>query len=701
MPKALIIVESPAKTRTINKFLGKEYLVESSMGHIKDLPRKELGVDLDRDFTPSYYIISSKAKILKKLKKLAKGVQRIYLAPDPDREGEAISWHLFNELAKITSDIKRIVFHEITSEAVKEALAHPREVDQRLVNAQQARRVLDRIVGYKLSPLLWKKVRKGLSAGRVQSVTLRLICEREKKIKSFKPEESWSIHTRLQGKSEEIFKADLNKIENKKVKITDQAQAQEISAQIEKEEFVLEKIIRGERKRFPLPPFITSTLQQEAVRRFYFSAKRTMRIAQQLYEGLDIGGGEMVGLITYMRTDSFQVAQSAIKEVREYIRKESGKDFLPPKPRYYKSRKRAQEAHEAIRPTSCYRNPERLKEHLTLEQYRLYSLIWNRFLASQMKEALLEKRTFKIKAGKFFLSSSDSRMKFEGFLSLYPGDNAFNEKSLPTLKEKEALKLLEVLPVQHFTQPPPRFSEASLIKTLEEEGIGRPSTYASIIEVIRSRDYVESHKGNFHPTPLGEIVIELLIKSFPDILNVNFTSYLENKLDEVEEGKADWVDLLHSFYGPFASDLSRAQKEMRYVKKELEEKTDKICEKCGSPMVIKHGRFGKFLSCSDFPKCKNSRPLTIGIGCPKKGCDGEVVQRRTKRKRTFYGCSNYPECNLFSWDRPTGKNCPECDSFLIEKYSKSKSGYIKCANKECSYSELQSNQSTEVNQDTS
>ena len=687
MPKALIIVESPAKTRTINKFLGKEYLVESSMGHIKDLPRKELGVDIDRDFTPSYYIISSKAKTLKKLKKLAKEVQRIYLAPDPDREGEAISWHLYRELKRTTNNIQRIVFHEITSEAVKEALAHPREVDQRLVNAQQARRVLDRIVGYKLSPLLWKKVRKGLSAGRVQSVTLRLICEREKKIKSFKPEESWSIHTRLQGKTEEIFKADLNKIENKKVKITDQTQAQEISAQIEKEEFILEKIIRGERKRFPLPPFITSTLQQEAVRRFHFSAKRTMRIAQQLYEGLDSGGGEMVGLITYMRTDSFQVAQSAIKEVREYIRKESGKDFLPPKPRYYKSRKRAQEAHEAIRPTSCYRNPERLKEHLTLEQYRLYSLIWNRFLASQMKEALLEKRTFKIKAGKFSLSASDSRMKFEGFLSLYPGDNAFNEKSLPALKEKEALKLLEVLPVQHFTQPPPRFSEASLIKTLEEEGIGRPSTYASIIEVIRSRDYVESHKGNFHPTILGEKVIELLVKSFPDILNVNFTSYLENKLDEVEEGKADWVDLLRSFYGPFASDLSRAQKEMRYVKKELEEKTDKICEKCGSPMVIKHGRFGKFLSCSDFPKCKNSRSLTIGIGCPKKGCDGEVVQRRTKRKRTFYGCSNYPECNLFSWDRPTGKSCPECDSFLIEKYSKSKGGYIKCANKECSYSE--------------
>ncbi|HEA47006.1 MAG TPA: type I DNA topoisomerase [bacterium] len=687
MAKTLVIVESPAKARTINKFLGKEYLVKSSMGHIKDLPRKELGVDLDRDFTPHYCIISSKAETLKKLKELAKGVQRVYLAPDPDREGEAISWHLYNELKGITKDIKRIVFHEITKEAIKEALSHPREVDQRLVNAQQARRILDRIVGYKISPLLWRKVRKGLSAGRVQSVTLRLICEREKEIKSFKPEEYWSIHTRLQGKSKEIFKADLNKIEDKRLKVSDQIQAQEISSQLEKEKFILEKIIRREKKRFPLPPFITSTLQQEAVWRFHWKALRTMRIAQQLYEGLDIGGGETVGLITYMRTDSFQVALSAIKEVREYIRKESGKDFLPSRPRYYKSRKRAQEAHEAIRPTSCYRTPERLREHLTLEQYRLYSLIWNRFLASQMKEALLEKRTFKIRAGKFFLSSSDSRMRFEGFLSLYPGDKAFKEKPLPALKEKEALKLLEVLPAQHFTQPPPRFSEASLIKTLEEEGIGRPSTYASIMEVIRSRDYVESHKGNFHPTPLGEMVIELLIKSFPDILNVKFTSQMEERLDKVEEGKEDWVNLLHSFYGPFASDLSRAQKEMRYVKKELEEKTDKICEKCGSPMVIKHGRFGKFLACSSFPKCKNSRPLTIGIDCPKKGCDGEIVQRRTKRRRTFYGCSNYPECNLFSWDRPTGKSCPECDSFLVERYSKSKGRYIKCANKDCSYSE--------------
>ncbi len=687
MAKTLVIVESPAKAKTINKFLGEEYLVKSSMGHIKDLPRKGLGVDVYKDFQPRYHIIPKKAKALEKLKELADKMQRIYLAPDPDREGEAISWHLYSELKKTTNDVKRIVFHEITREAIRDALAHPREVDQRLVNAQQARRILDRIVGYKISPLLWRKVRGGLSAGRVQSVTLRLICEREKEIKSFKPEEYWSIHTKLQGKSKEIFEVDLEKIADKKVKITDQIQAQEISSQLAKEEFILEKIAKREKKRFPFPPFITSTLQQEAARRVHFSAKRTMRIAQQLYEGLDIGGGEMVGLITYMRTDSFRVAQSAIQEARGYIRKEFNQECLPPKPRYYRSRKGAQEAHEAIRPTSCYRTPERLREHLTIEQQRLYGLIWNRFLASQMREALLEKRTFNIRAGKFSLFCSNSRVRFKGFLSLYPEDRIFKEKLLPALEEKETLKLSEVLPRQHFTQPPPRYSEASLIKVLEEEGIGRPSTYASIMETIKSRDYVESHKGNFHPTPLGETVIELLVKSFPDILNVRFTSQMEDRLDKVEEGKENWIDLLHSFYGPFASDLSRAQREMRYVKKELEEKTDKICEKCGSPMVIKYGRFGKFLACSNFPKCKNSRPLTLEIRCPRKDCDGEVVQRRTKKRRTFYGCSNYPECNFFSWDRPAGKGCPECGSFLVEKYSKSKGRYLKCANKECSYSE--------------
>lgn len=687
MTKALVIVESPAKAKTINKFLGKEYLVASSMGHIKDLPKKELGVDVYKDFQPRYHIIPRKAKALEKLKELAGKIERIYLAPDPDREGEAISWHLYNELKKTTNKVKRIVFHEITKEAVKDALAHPREVDQRLVNAQQARRILDRIVGYKISPLLWKKVRKGLSAGRVQSVALRLICEREKEINSFRPEEYWTIHTKLQGKSKEIFEADLEKIENKRVKITDQIQARKISSQLEREEFVLEKIIKKEKRRFPLPPFITSTLQQEAARRFHFSAKRSMRIAQQLYEGLDIGGGEMVGLITYMRTDSFQVAQSAIQEAREYIRKEFGQEYLPSKPRHYKSRKGAQEAHEAIRPTSCYRIPERLKKHLTPEQHRLYGLIWNRFLASQMKEALLEKRTFNIRAGRFSLSCSDSQVRFKGFLSLYPMDLAFREKLLPTLKEKETLKLLEVLPTQHFTQPPPRYSEASLIRTLEEEGIGRPSTYASIMETIRSRDYVESLKENFHPTPLGELVIELLIKSFPDILNVKFTSQMEDRLDKIEEGKEDWVDLLRSFYGPFSSDLSRAQREMRYVKKELEEKTDKSCEKCGSPMVIKHGRFGRFLACSNFPKCKNSRPLTLGIRCPRKDCSGEIVQRMTKKRRTFYGCSNYPECDFFSWDRPVDKSCPECGSFLVEKYKRSGDRYLKCSNKECSYHE--------------
>ncbi len=417
-----------------------------------------------------------------------------------------------------------------------------------------------------------------------------------------------------------------------------------------------------------------------------------MRIAQQLYEGLDIGGGEMVGLITYMRTDSFRVAQSAIQEARGYIRKEFGPEYLPPTPRYYKSRKGAQGAHEAIRPTSLHRIPEKLREHLTPEQHRLYGLIWNKFLASQMKEALWEKRTFNIQAGKFSLSSSDSRVRFKGFLILYPEDKSFKEKPLPPLEEGETLKLLEVLPAQHFTQPPPRFSEASLIKVLEEEGIGRPSTYASIMETIRSRDYVESQQGNFHPTPLGEKVIELLVKSFPDILNVKFTAQLEDKLDKVEEGKEDWIDLLRSFYGPFSSDLARAQKEMRYVKKELEEKTDKICEKCGSPMVIKHGRFGKFLACSSFPRCRNSRPLTLGIRCPRKDCDGEIIQRRTKKRRTFYGCSNYPDCDFSSWDRPAGKSCPECGSFLVEKYKGSRGNYLKCSNKECSYSELQSNQ---------
>ncbi len=687
MPEALIIVESPAKAKTINRFLGKEYLVESSMGHVKDLPKRELGVDVYKDFAPRYHTIPGKAKVLEKLRELARRLPWIYLAPDPDREGEAISWHLYNELRATSNNIKRITFQEITEGAIRDALAHPREVDRRLVNAQQARRVLDRIVGYKISPLLWKKVRKGLSAGRVQSVALRLICEREKEINSFKPEEYWSINAKLQGRTLESFEAGLERIEGSRIRITDRQKAQEISSRLEREEFVLERITKKELKRYPLPPFITSTLQQEAAKRFHWRASRTMRIAQQLYEGLDIGGGEMVGLITYMRTDSFRVSQGAIQEARGYIKAELGEDLLPSRAHYYRSRKGAQEAHEAIRPTSSYRTPERLRKHLTPEQYRLYALIWNRFLASQMKEALLEKRTFNIRAGKFSLASSDSRVKSKGFLSLYPEDRAFKEKLLPLLKEKETLKLLEVLPIQHFTQPPPRYSEASLIKTLEEEGIGRPSTYASIMATIRSRDYVESHKGNFHPTPLGEVVMELLVKSFPDILNVKFTSQLEDRLDEVEEGKEDWVNLLRSFYGPFSSDLSRAQREMRYVKKELEERTDRSCEKCGSPMVIKHGRFGKFLACSNFPKCKNSRPLTLGIECPKKDCDGEIVQRRTKKRRTFYGCSNYPECDFFSWDRPIGKGCPECGSFLVEKYKRRGEKYLKCSKKGCSYRE--------------
>jgi DNA topoisomerase-1 len=687
MTKTLVIVESPAKARTLSKFLGKECLVASSMGHIKDLPKTKLGVDVSKDFQPCYQIIPKKAKVLKELKKSAGKIKKIYLASDPDREGEAISWHLYNELKKTTNDIKRVVFREITKDAINEALVHPREIDLRLVNAQQARRILDRIVGYKISPLLWKKVRRGLSAGRVQSVALRLICEREKEITSFQPVEYWSIGAECRSRGGENFEADLAKVGGKKVEIPDTLRAQEISSQLAKEEFVVAKIAGRKKERVPSPPFITATLQQKAAQKFHFRAQKTMSIAQELYEGLDIGKGEMMGLITYMRTDSFRIASSAVQEAKKYIEETFGPEYLCLQTRTYRQRKGAQEAHEAIRPTSLFRTPERLKKHLNSDQYRLYELIWNRFLASQMKGAIIEGRSVQIKAGRFGLTCSDSQVAFKGFLILYPEDQAFKAKLLPALKEKEVLKLLEVLPRQHFTQPPPRFSEASLIKTLEEKGIGRPSTYASIMGIIRSRDYVESQKGNFYPTSLGELVIGLLVKSFPDILNTQFTSQLESRLDKIEIGGEDWINLLHSFYEPFSADLERAQGEMKDVKSKLEEKTDKICQKCGSVLVIKHGRFGKFLSCSNFPKCKNAQSLTLGIKCPRELCGGEIIQRRTKKKRIFYGCNNYPKCDFSSWDKPIGRNCPDCNSFLVEKYGKGQERYIKCSNKECSYSE--------------
>ncbi|NEW05534.1 type I DNA topoisomerase [Paenibacillus sp. SYP-B3998] len=674
MADCLVIVESPAKAKTIGKYLGSKYIVKASMGHIRDLPKSQIGVEVDNNFEPKYITIRGKGSILKELKDASKKVKKIYLAADPDREGEAIAWHLAHYLAVGADEACRVVFNEITKEAVKDAFKTPRIINQDLVNAQQARRILDRLVGYKISPLLWKKVKKGLSAGRVQSVAVKLIYDRENEIKAFEPEEYWSI-TAVLDAGKTTFEAKYHSINGEKRELHSEEDVNEILAAMGSEAFTVKEVKEKERQRNPSPPFITSSLQQEAARKLNFRASKTMSVAQQLYEGIDLGKEGTVGLITYMRTDSTRISPVAQGEAKEFIEGKYGAAFYPETPRLYtKKNANAQDAHEGIRPTSVLREPDQMKEFLSKDQYRLYKLVWERFVASQMASAILDTMTIDLAAGVTVFRASGSKMKFAGFMKVYVESNddgtTEEDKLLPPLSQGDSLPKQSVDPKQHFTQPPPRYTEARLVRALEEMGIGRPSTYAPTLETIQKRGYVAIDEKKFVPTELGELVIQLMEEFFPEILNVEFTAHMEEELDFVEEGKEDWVRVLDSFYTSFEKRLEFAEEEMKEIEIQ-DEVSDEICEKCGKHLVYKMGRFGKFLACSGFPDCRNTKPIVkdIGVTCPtcKKG---KIVERRSKKGRIFFGCDQYPECDFVSWDKPVSKPCPSCGSLLIEKRSK-------------------------------
>lgn len=658
MAKNLVIVESPAKAKTINKFLGKNYVVTSSMGHIIDLPKSKLGVDVENDFKPEYIVMTERKKNLTALKKEAEGKDSIYLCADPDREGEAISWHIGTALFDKKKKFYRVTFDEITKDAVLDAFKHPRDIDMHLVNAQQARRILDRIVGYTLSPLLWKKVSRGLSAGRVQSVAVRLIVEREEEIKKFNPQEYWDIEAELKRKGDkpdEGFKAKLATHKGRKIEIAKKEQADHAVAELRRQKFIVGDIKEGRKRKNPYPPFTTSKLQQEAFNKLRFSGARTMQIAQALYEGIEIKDEGSVGLITYMRTDSVRISKDAQAAAKRYILDRFGKKYYPEIPNAYKSRKSAQEAHEAVRPALPLRDPESIKASLSPDQLKLYQLIWNRFMASQMTPAVYSQTTVDIKAGDYMFKATATKVVFDGFTVVYETEQDKEEEEaakkgrMPELSVDEPLDLLDLLPGQHFTKPPPRYSDASLIKALEELGIGRPSTYAPIIQTITARDYVNRDSGYFRPTELGVIVTHLLMKHFPKIIDVEFTAHMEDELDGIEEGDIDWVVVLKSFYSPFMHSVEAAKTEMKDVKKEVVP-TDEVCPLCGRPMVIKWGRRGKFMSCSGYPACKHAKSITSGVKCPN-GCGGELIQRRSKRG-PFYGCSNYPKCTFVARKLP-------------------------------------------------
>jgi len=699
VPKSLIIVESPAKAKTISKFLGKNFKVAASMGHVRDLPKSQLGIDIDEGFEPKYITIRGKGSIIDNLKKEAAKVDKIYLATDPDREGEAISWHLA-QLLGIPQDLPcRVEFHEITKNAVTNSIKSPRTINKNLVDAQQARRVLDRLVGYMISPILWKKIKKGLSAGRVQSVAVRLICDRENEIRNFIPEEYWTIEAELLEKNTNtLFTAKLFSKKDEKISIKNKEQADAIVKDLQGEKFVILDVKKGERKRNPSPPFTTSTMQQEASRKLGFTAKKTMMIAQQLYEGLDIKGEGTVGLVTYIRTDSTRISEQAQEEARRYISENYGKDYINDSPIQQKQKKNVQDAHEAIRPTSVYRTPERIKDSLTDDQYKLYKLIWERFLASQMSPALYDSVTVDIKAGEYIFKATGSHMKFKGFMVVYiegaDEEQEREESMLPDLIEGQEVVLKGITPEQHFTQPPPRYTEAMLVKTLEEKGIGRPSTYAPIIDTITKRGYVEKEKGRFKPTELGEIVTELLKEYFSDIVDVGFTAEMEEQLDKIETGDEDWRKIVENFYVPFEEKLKIAEKEIGKIDLKEDEETDEVCELCGRKMVIKKGRYGKFLACSGFPECKNAKPLVEDTGAKCPLCGGKIIIRKSKKGKKFYGCENYPQCDFVSWYPPADLPCPKCGGFMIVKTAKGAKKVV-CVNKDCGYEEIIPNEEGE------
>lgn len=683
MADSLVIVESPAKAKTIGKYLGSKYIVKASMGHIRDLPKSQMGVEIRNNFEPKYITIRGKGSVLKELKDASKKVKKIYLAADPDREGEAIAWHLAHYLELPQNEACRVVFNEITKQAVKDAFKSPRRINQDLVNAQQARRILDRLVGYKISPLLWKKVKKGLSAGRVQSVAVKLICDRENEIKAFVPEEYWSITAKLAtGKTD--FEAKFYSIGDKK-ELHNQQEVNEVLAELDKAAFVVSDVKEKERQRNPAPPFITSSLQQEAARKLNFRAAKTMSVAQQLYEGIDIGSEGTVGLITYMRTDSTRISPVAQEEAKEYIVGKYGASYYPETPRnYVRKNANAQDAHEAIRPSSVLREPDSIKGHLSRDQYRLYRLIWERFVASQMASAVLDTMTVDIAASSVVLRAVGSKLKFPGFMKVYVEGNddaapdaGDEEKLLPPMKPGDKVSAKQIDPKQHFTQPPPRYTEARLVKALEEMGIGRPSTYAPTLETIQKRGYVAIEEKKFVPTELGELVIQQMAEFFPEILDVEFTAHMEEELDHVEEGKEDWVQVLNEFYKSFEKRLEVAEEEMEKVEIQ-DEVSDEICEKCGRHFVYKMGRFGKFLACSGFPECRNTKPIVkdTGVTCPN--ChQGKIIERRSKKGRLFFGCDRYPECEFVSWDKPVEAPCPKCGSLQVEKRNKSGT-FVQC-----------------------
>ncbi len=756
MTKPLLIVESPTKVKTLKKYLGNRFNIAATVGHLKDLPQKEMGIDVDNGFKPNYRSIPGKQRVIKELKRSAGNTEAVFLAPDPDREGEAIAWHTAEILKKKDRKFFRVLFHELTENAIKEAIATPLELDRNKYEAQQARRILDRIVGYQVSPLLWRKVKGGLSAGRVQSVALRIICERERAIQAFETEEYWSITASLDAGNPPVFTAKLVKKKGKKISIPDGETAQRILDELGGEPFVVEAVNKKTTKRNPLPPFTTSKLQQDAIRKLRFSAKKTMVIAQELYEGIELGPGEPVGLITYMRTDSTRISKEAANEALQLVREQFGKEYSLDKPRFFKNKKKVQDAHEAIRPTSVYNTPDNVAPFLNTDQLALYRLIWQRFVASQMQQALINNVSAAIRAGDYLFNASGSTIKFPGFMKIYlsadeeqAADRERRELNLPELAGGMALKVRGIEPKQHFTQPPPRFSEASLVKELEENGIGRPSTYATILATIRQKGYVDWLKGYFHPSELGFIVNDLLVANFPEVFDVEFTARMEDNLDRIESAEIGSLQVLTHFYGPFKSKLDVAGEKMLsikgvgiatdltcpecsstlhikvgknghflacsgypectysrdYVRDEKgqiqavepssEETTDKTCEKCGRPMVIKRGRYGEFMACSGYPDCKNTLSLNAnglasptGVPCPAQDCDGELVEKNSKRGKVFFGCNRFPSCDFATWNKPVAKACPQCGAvFMVEKSTKKDGTFLACLTDGCQHRE--------------
>jgi DNA topoisomerase-1 len=763
--KNLVIVESPAKAKTLERYLGRDFQVKASVGHVVDLPKSKLGVDVKKNFTPDFHVIQTKKKVIDDLKKAAKGKEHIYLASDPDREGEAIAWHIADQVAKNHKRVHRVLINEITKKAVQDAIAKPQELDRNKFDAQIARRVLDRLVGYQISPILWKKVRRGLSAGRVQSVAVRLVCEREREIRAFESVEYWSLTALLEGRLPPSFKARLvqwqgQKVDNKKFRLENEQSVQDITKSLQDASWVIAEVEKKERRRYPTPPFVTSKLQQEAARKLGFQPRRTMQLAQQLYEGIELGNEGSVGLITYMRTDSTRVSADALAAVRQHIQGQYGKDYLPGKPNTFRSKKGAQDAHEAIRPTSLDYSPERVRRYLRRDLFQLYSLIWDRFVASQMVPAVYDQTSFEIPVKEALFRATGQQIKFDGFMKVYiegrderaaQADGADDDSAdepqeqegvLPDLRKGDALNLLSMDPRQHFTQPPPRYTQASLIKDLDEKGIGRPSTYAAIISNILDREYVlQNESRSLAPTDLGFLVTDLLVESFPDILNVEFTAGMEDELDTLEEGKEKWTKAMKRFYTPFSRDLKKAEKEMRDVKRQEvptdidcdkcgakmvikwgrngeflacpnypeckntknfkrsetgeigiapEEEVNETCGECGRPMLLRWGKFGKFLGCSGYPECKNIQPLEkpvdLGIKCPE--CtEGNIKERKSRWGKVFYGCDKYPECKFASWDKPMPTPCPDCASpILVEKVTKRNGRTHRCYKKDCGYS---------------